>query len=344
MSNMDNEHAERRRKIESIHSYLTQRGAPKSLVKRIIEYYSYMWSRHIAVGKHKVLPNLHAALKNELDLVLNRKLIRQVPMFAGITTDCLLDLTSMMKSEIYLPQELGVIYGSRGTSMYFIIRGRCEVVIDRRVAILKDGDSFGKRCLLTHEPRKSTVRALVYSELLVLTHDSFLKIIQMHPSFGKNLQKYIYTEPTGGLYGWGKIAHCVTSHKMQRVQRMKTRRVTIERVYRKIGSFATEPNKGHTLQDYVASIRDTGSLLASLRRRRSAELLQQQNKDEKKTKTKTATATAAAAAAHRKSIGGGGGGGPYRRPSATSSVSALPQHSRRPSLTIVPIAQLLAEE
>jgi hypothetical protein len=86
----------------------------------------------------------------KLDLALNKKLINNVPMFQDLSKNCILAIISRLEPrvnrerflvrgsvsesdlQIYLPQEFVCLKGEKATEMFFILRGRVEVLIDTR--------------------------------------------------------------------------------------------------------------------------------------------------------------------------------------------------------------------
>lgn len=122
--------------------------------------------------------DLHHSLTLELNIILNRKLIENIPMFRVITnTDCLIDMIEKLTPKIYIPGEYIVLEGEEGDEMYIMLRGLVHVLVGKtakeHVATLKEGDVFGERALITRERRNASVRAATHCDLLVLSKEDF---------------------------------------------------------------------------------------------------------------------------------------------------------------------------
>jgi voltage-gated potassium channel len=183
LSMLDLAGQERRHKLEVITSFLHARSVPHELQKKIIDFYEYLHSRHDAGVSGAAFGGLHTMLRHELVFEINREMIQKVPMFNDINTECILALIENLKSRVYLPKEVVCAAGERGEEMYFIVRGRFEVLVPVKsqivsfgctanhlvVAELKDGKFFGEQALLEDTLRNATIRSSVHGELMILT-------------------------------------------------------------------------------------------------------------------------------------------------------------------------------
>lgn len=77
--------------------------------------------------------------------------------------------------------------GDAAEDVYVVVRGSLEVLVvgrdgsTRLVDILGPSDSVGEMALLTDEPRSATVRALRDSELVRVSKEEFLRLLDEHP-------------------------------------------------------------------------------------------------------------------------------------------------------------------
>src|SRR4051794_5736380 len=85
--------------------------------------------------------------------------------------------------------------GEPGDSLYVVLTGRLEIVIegnpDKVIRILGRGDSVGELALLTESPRSASVRARRDSELLYVTRDHFAKLLEERPEFAAGLTRVL---------------------------------------------------------------------------------------------------------------------------------------------------------
>lgn len=90
--------------------------------------------------------------------------------------------------------------GEPGSSMFIVVEGLLEVVVDkvhkgRRVQVtvnkLEPGDFFGEMSLLTGEPRSATIVAKSKSVLYEIKKESILKLFKSRPALGEELSKVL---------------------------------------------------------------------------------------------------------------------------------------------------------
>src|SRR3954453_14099552 len=88
--------------------------------------------------------------------------------------------------------------GDPGDSLYVVLTGRLEIVIETEgaaepkvIRVLGRGDSVGELALLTESPRSASVRARRDSELLLVTREHFAKLLEQRPEFGAGLTRVL---------------------------------------------------------------------------------------------------------------------------------------------------------
>jgi len=81
------------------------------------------------------------------------------------------------------------VKGAPGDCMYSLNKGRCDVKPDAdTVYLLKEGDVFGERSLLTGEKRNATVVcAAPVCELGILRQAEFLELLKSAPQMASSL-------------------------------------------------------------------------------------------------------------------------------------------------------------
>jgi len=211
LQEMDIEKSWKSRRINQIKQYLKQRAVPDDFVNEIISYYEYRWCRNLDNQDDvDIFKGLHTTLKRSLQLAVNSQLVAKVPMFRDITETCLENLIKSLEARIYLPGEWVLMKGERGQEMYFIARGKFEVLPDiskKAIAVLTDGQSFGELALLTRRRRNSSVKSVCHGELMCLHIVDFEELLIEFPIFAVSLEKWA---PHVRLStGWAKIRHAV---------------------------------------------------------------------------------------------------------------------------------------
>jgi lysophospholipid hydrolase len=88
-----------------------------------------------------------------------------------------------------------VTQGDRADDMFVVVHGSLEVVVANRdgrtrlVDVLGPGASVGEMALLTDEPRSATVRAIRDSELVRISKQDFLRLLDEHPRTAVELSR-----------------------------------------------------------------------------------------------------------------------------------------------------------
>lgn len=210
MSDMDSSSKGRRLRLQQIQEYLAQRGLEPQFIAQIVRYYQYCWERHLDTGQDTIFDGLHSTLKRSMDIAIMENVILQVPMFRDISTQCLEKVIEYMQPRIYLPGEWVLIKGEWGEEMFFVLRGKFEVIPEitkPALIVLHKGQSFGEMSLLLRKKRNSSVRSINHGELMCLKKQAFMKILKHFPIFAISLQKWA---PHIRLSKkWKKIQHAV---------------------------------------------------------------------------------------------------------------------------------------
>ena len=124
------------------------------------------------------------------------QLIRSVPLFTGLSKECLAALAGQARPVTFLPGDVVIAEGQHGDALYLIARG--AVAVTRRrdddgddiaIASLGDGDLFGEAAMLGEEVRNATVTATSLTTLLRLTRRDVLGLAEHWPEIGERLRE-----------------------------------------------------------------------------------------------------------------------------------------------------------
>jgi signal-transduction protein with cAMP-binding, CBS, and nucleotidyltransferase domain len=113
--------------------------------------------------------------------------LTEIPIFAPLSDDEMLQLVKASKSRIYAPGEAIVRKGQEGNSMFVILRGSVKVQIpendyQKTVNHLGENDFFGEMSLLTGEPRSASVIAEEETDVLQIKKDALKPIFENNPT------------------------------------------------------------------------------------------------------------------------------------------------------------------
>lgn len=110
-------------------------------------------------------------------------LLRGVPLFSGCSQKELGQI-SVLADEIYQPCATTLIKeGAKGRELFVLVEGTVDVAsLGRKLRTMGKGDFFGEIALITETPRSATVVATSTVRLLVITGQSFQRLLKDTPS------------------------------------------------------------------------------------------------------------------------------------------------------------------
>lgn len=110
-------------------------------------------------------------------------LLRSVPLFAGCSAKELGQISSLA-DELYQPEGTKLIAeGTKGREFFVLVDGSVDVRRNgRKVNTLGPGSFFGEIALVSETPRTATVTATCPVRLLVITAQSFQRLLSETPS------------------------------------------------------------------------------------------------------------------------------------------------------------------
>lgn len=191
LANLDVMRSRHLGRIETINHFMRDRHVPRDVQARVRDYYNYLWDSRMG-QQADIFEDLPTPLRTEIALHLNRNVLRKVPLFEGASESFLRELVLHFEPRVCIPGEAIVRRGEPGRRIYFINKGKVEVLsTDERevVATLSDGDFFGELALLTSRPRSNTVRAVDYCTLYALDRESFDRVLEDFPDFAADVRR-----------------------------------------------------------------------------------------------------------------------------------------------------------
>ena len=143
---------------------------------------------------------VHEAYKTEekTEEEKRRELITSPSFFADIDEEEIHYLASSLLKKTYKGGDSVLQRGEKGTSMFFIQDGLVDVYIwidsqqvERRVASMIAGTSFGEMSLLTGEPRSATIKAKTDVLLYELRKEYVQELLQKRPELAQSISNII---------------------------------------------------------------------------------------------------------------------------------------------------------
>ena len=180
-----------REKMSDLSSFMKYYNIPPRLQQNVITYYQHILNKRLTDNDNKIINDLPQALQHELQIYMNMRLIRNLPIFKDSSQQCLKDLAAALEQKYYGPGQTVINIGEIGHEMYIIGHGVVEVILKdgNTVATLHEGQFFGEGALVRETKRNANVRAQSYCDLYKLDKESFSRIVARYPELGSNIEK-----------------------------------------------------------------------------------------------------------------------------------------------------------
>jgi hypothetical protein len=189
--NLDSQRVRYAEKLTSISVYMVQQKVPESLVKRVIEYYDYLWQKNKGVDGKGLFVDMPFSLQAEVSLNVNKDIIDKVPLFKDADVGFVRMLSLVIKPYVFLRNEYIVRKGDIGQEMFFVHRGQVEVVSEDKVPkvwdTMQSGAFFGEISLIFSVPRTASIRAATITDMFVLAKSDLESVLEHYPEFKEKI-------------------------------------------------------------------------------------------------------------------------------------------------------------
>ncbi len=124
------------------------------------------------------------------------ELIKKIDFFSGLDDKILNKISDACIARQFTRNETIVRQGEMGLGLYIIARGRVKVDREQggvrtQVAELGPEQFFGDMALLDNKPRSATVTGIEDAECLLLTRDSFVRLMNKYPEIPIRMAKVL---------------------------------------------------------------------------------------------------------------------------------------------------------
>jgi NTE family protein len=123
--------------------------------------------------------------------------LSRVPLFAMLEDSELAQLLGTATTVDVAAGEYLFRRGDHGDALYIVETGLLDALIDEETASERTlntvfpGDYFGEMALLTQEPRSASIRALIDSRLIRLSHEQFTRLLGSKPEMALHLSRVL---------------------------------------------------------------------------------------------------------------------------------------------------------
>ncbi|XP_072049029.1 potassium voltage-gated channel unc-103-like isoform X2 [Amphiura filiformis] len=183
--------------ISLVKGFVKFHNVPNPLRRRLQEYFKHAWvysNGNDITEVDEVMKDFPDFLQADISMHLNRNLLNNSAAFRGVNHGCLRALSMKFVTTHTAPGDILLHRGDNLGNMYFISRGSLEILRGNIVlAILGKNDVVGENfCLRDDVGRsKGTVRALTYCDLLALSREDLMDVIQLYPEFADHFARKV---------------------------------------------------------------------------------------------------------------------------------------------------------
>lgn len=138
-------------------------------------------------------------MTNSKELPNHLSSLHKIELFAGLSTDALMELSTLMKEVSFQKNSAVITQGDNTRSLFIITSGRLKVFANNEegdqtiFTFMKAGDFFGELSLLDDAPRSASVIAVEDSKGFRLSHHNFCTFLSNHAEVCQPLFKALTT-------------------------------------------------------------------------------------------------------------------------------------------------------
>ncbi len=184
-------HEANREKMEDLATFMQYYEVPRSLRLEVFGYHSHRMQKRLTENDNKIISDLPNGLQNELQVFIKMKLIDGLPIFHGLTHDCLKSVAQNLDPISFSAGAHIIKRGGPGQEMYIIDQGEVDVFSEQGqvVASVKHGQCIGEIALLTQALRTADVKAKSYCDVYRLSKENFDLICKDYPELEMNFRR-----------------------------------------------------------------------------------------------------------------------------------------------------------
>lgn len=191
--------------VALIQSTMRSLDIPAELRHRITRYHHFLAVHHNINAYKLLMQGLSVNLFLELKAHLFRKMFSEGKFFRDAPGGFLRRLLQVMVEATFCPGDIVVRCGDLGDQMYFVVKGKLDVLSPQGAVIgkISENQYFGEIALLISTPRLVSIRATTYCLLAMISRDKFLPILESHPEQKQSMydSMALYKYSGGGTSG-----------------------------------------------------------------------------------------------------------------------------------------------
>ncbi|HTM34685.1 MAG TPA: mechanosensitive ion channel family protein [Vicinamibacterales bacterium] len=141
--------------------------------------------------------------------------LSRLDLFSTLSPDACRALAAGAADHLFAAGEAIVRQGAEGSSMFVVLHGRVEVVLEpsnQQVAMIPSGGFFGEMSLLTGDPRTATVRAVSDVQALEIGADNMRSLAQSTPGLLEHISGVVEARRAGLAKAEATAAAAAAAH------------------------------------------------------------------------------------------------------------------------------------
>eukprot|EP01065_Artemidia_motanka_P035105 TRINITY_DN43017_c0_g1_i1.p1 TRINITY_DN43017_c0_g1~~TRINITY_DN43017_c0_g1_i1.p1 ORF type:complete len:976 (+),score=131.15 TRINITY_DN43017_c0_g1_i1:61-2928(+) len=180
--------------VQELHSLMEYYRVPKDLSQEALKWHAHQLSTHAFEHHSSAIETLPDTMREKVCLCARRRILEAVPVLAGLSDDCLEDMSTGLSRVVLDPGDILCAQGEPAEELFFITHGVCQVFLGKKgksAVTLKQGDICGERGVLFGESYGALVRAAGYVDCLSVPRHLALVCCVRHPMFEERLRRVI---------------------------------------------------------------------------------------------------------------------------------------------------------
>ncbi|XP_015598693.1 potassium/sodium hyperpolarization-activated cyclic nucleotide-gated channel 1 [Cephus cinctus] len=177
--------------MAQLRQYMRHKQLSAQTQKRFVTYYEFRFY-HQFFRENEILNSLSAQMRQEIGMHSCRKLVENVTFFNNLPMSVLVRIVALLRSEVFLANDVIVRSNQPGDCMYFIATGTVAIYTNsgKEVCHLEDGAHFGEIALVMPDERRvASVVAVEVCELYRLERADFARTIHPYPMLWERIKK-----------------------------------------------------------------------------------------------------------------------------------------------------------
>ena len=155
--------------------------------------YRHYYNQNLTENDEKLFDDLPVGIRKQVLMNIKIKVINSIEIFKNSSEEFKKEIAHLLLIKEFALDETITSIGEDAGEVYFINKGsvRVEDKNKKLITRFKEGDFFGERALLHNEKRNASITAETFCNMYVLKKKNFLKILNKHNHFKKNIKKEI---------------------------------------------------------------------------------------------------------------------------------------------------------